>query len=86
MNGDTFAKPTSDVLVPITLRMVEGERMPWLIVELELQENSKMFAEYKAMPNALEWEGNRFYKQGWNSDKGYVAYASEGGQQYGKVV
>jgi hypothetical protein len=36
--------------------------------------NGGTFAEYKAMPNALSYNGKSYLKRGWNSDNFTVAY------------
>lgn len=32
------------------------------------------YAAFEALPNALEFQGRRYGKSGWNSDTGRVAY------------
>lgn len=61
------ATPILNAFIPSAVQVLDGKH--WMMFH-----NEGTFEAYKAMPNALEYEGRKYGKTGWNSDTHTVHY------------
>jgi hypothetical protein len=62
------ATAVPNAYLPSACQKIDGRF--WLLFH-----NGGTFEEFKALPNALKYEGRVYVKKGWNSDLNTVHYA-----------